>query len=199
MEGERHFIAVARVQGDRGPTSVKPVYDASAGGATTDRAGRVLVAGTATNDGAPVLARLGPGSGLEVARGSTRLTSATWRAVAALPDGRAVVVGSGRGAGARSVIAVQPFAPDGSPGAATATAVGDSDAYAAGAAVDDEGRVLVAASGIDGERPAAFVLTVGTRGPPRRAADGRAAGIAPSGQLVASRWDGERQTVTSAP
>ena len=186
-------LAVARLDRAGGAPHVDLIDGATAGGAAAGRDGGVLVAGTDADDGA-LLARVpADGGAPKVSRARTRLTSARWTAVAPLADGGAVAIGSARGRDVRSVVTLQRFDRDGRATTGSGTPAGDGDAYAAGAAVGGSGTIVVAANGVHGDGPAAFTFVLGSNAPPRQRGAGLAAGIAPTGALLTTRWDGVRQ------
>jgi uncharacterized delta-60 repeat protein len=155
------------------------VPGATASAVAVDAEGRVVAAGTALDpDGAsrPIAVRLRRDGALDrafgsagVATGRTPLAGAHADAVALAPDGSVVVAGSGR-LELRSVFVALRFRPDGSPDDAfgirgTATvAVGASDAYATGAAVDPAGRVVLAGTAPDGARVRPALVRLGPDG-----------------------------------
>jgi hypothetical protein len=188
----RSVIAAVRV--DRGGRPrVDLIPGASAAGVAIDPAGRPLIAGTAA-DGAAVLAR--PGG--DATRVPTGLTSATWRAVAATADGGAVVVGSGRGAGARSLIAVLRVDRSGALAGHREIAAGEGDAHGSGVAVEADGGVLVGGTAVERDRPVAVVASLGSPDPPARRAAGRLVGLARGSLALTTTWDGERQRASLA-
>jgi hypothetical protein len=192
-DGDRHALAVATFPPAGGRARMLLVPDASAAGAALDRTDNAIVAGTDTRDGSAVLVRPADGAAPPVIRTRTRLTSASWRAVAVLPDGRLVVVGSGRDVDARSVIATQTFAPNGIPLAATTVRAGDGDAFGAAVAADRGGGVIVGATGIRGDAPQAFVVHLGHGGAAEPRGPGRVVGVLPGGAVLVDRWDGRVQ------
>jgi hypothetical protein len=202
-EAGDHALAIVRTDADGRDAQTDSVPNVSAGGAATDAQGGALVAGTGTGDGSAVLVRLAGNGAPRVTRASTPLTSASWRAVAATGDGGAVLVGSGRDATQRSLVAVQPFGGDGNPTPARNIAVGRGDAYGEAVRVDRGGRIVVGADGVESDAPAAFVVTIAADGTPARTHErrtrGRLAGLTPERGVLTTDWDGERQTVQFAP
>lgn len=191
-DGERSAIAAVRA-GPGVRARVDLIAGATAAGVAVDPAGRPLVAGTAAN-GAALVAR--PGG--TVTRIPTDLTSATWRAVAATADGGAVVVGSGRGAGARSLIAVLRVDRSGALVDHQEIAAGEGDAHGSGAAIEGDGRIVVGGTAVEGDSPVAVVATLGSSDPPVRRAAGRLVGLARGGLGLTTTWDGERQRASLA-
>lgn len=200
-DGDAHAMAIVRTGDDGRDPRVDLVRDATAGGADAVASG-ALAAGTDTGDGSTVLVRLPRDGRPRVTRARTRLTSATWRAVAASQDGGAAIVGSGRDRDARSVVAVQRFTPSGAPSAPQAIPVGQGDAYGAAVRMARAGRVVVGANGVERDRPAAFVVILDPQSrvsDAGRRASGRVAGVTAGGALLTTRWDGRRQTVAFTP
>lgn len=194
----RAGIAVARIRADGRPAGVDRIVGATAAGAATTRRGDVLVAGTDARDGRVVLARLrGPRPPKVTRTRGGDLRSTTWRAVAARPDGGAVVVGSGRDRRARSQVAVQAFEPGGAPSLAVAARAGEGDAYAASVAADNEATV-VGATGVESDRPSAFAIRLDPGGNLARAvtlrAGGRVAGVTAAGGILTTTWEGATPT-----
>jgi hypothetical protein len=191
-DGDSHAVAIAYLGPSGRDPRVELVPGASAAGAALDRDGNLVVAGTGTRDGSAVLVRAGEGGRLQTTRARTDLTSTRWTAVAAAPDGGAVVVGSGRGAGARSLVAVQRFDAGGAPSSgSSALPAGAADAFGTAVAVARDGRVTVGGTGVQGDRPAAFVATLGSSAPPAAAGRGALVALLPGGGAVVNRWDGD--------
>jgi hypothetical protein len=196
-DGGHHVLAVAFLEPDGTGARVDLVPDASAAGAAIDRDGNAIFAGTDTRDGSAVLVRTGARQALTVTRAHTRLTSTAWRAVAAAPDGGAIVVGSGRGPDGRSLIAVQRFVPGGAPGAVAPIPAGEGDAYGRGVVIAPDGRITVGGTGTQGGHPAAFATPLGgtaavTPAPTLRG-PGSLVALLPESTVLANRWDGNLQ------
>ena len=169
--------------------------DDSAGNVPSPAAGRAQALATGPG-GAPFAAveRLGRGGpAVEVAgpgdspRARTGLRSPASLAVDS--EGRLIVAGRREQRG-RSVVAVTRLTRDGAPDpsfgrAGTATvAAGADDAVVRGVAVRDDGSVVVAADGRDGEAHAALAVSLSGRGEPGGVAvlpDASAAGVALDG------------------
>jgi hypothetical protein len=205
-DGPSGAIATATLSDTGRPVQSELIPGASAGGAAADAHGGVLVAGTRAADGAAVVARIAPGGARDPAYGNAgvaqlapELESATWRSIAATPDGGAVVVGSGRDAQRRSLIAAIVVRPKGLAAERFAVAAGDSDAFGSGASLNRYGTLLAAGTASEAGRPFAVTVALNPGGvpapTPARRAPGRLAGIA-TDVVLTTFWDG-RKTSTS--
>lgn len=192
--GDRHALAVAFFDRRGRRALVELVPDASAAGAAVDRNGSAIAGGTDTRDGSAVFVRVTPGPRLATTRARTTLTNVRWRAIAATPNGGAVLVGSGRGLRTRSLIAVQRFGPRGAPGQRDAFAAGDGDAFGTGVSVAPDRRVTVAGTGVRDDRPTTFVTTLESAARPSARGSGALVALLPESAILVSRWTGEVQT-----
>jgi hypothetical protein len=205
-DGDRRAIAATTLTDAGRPIHTELIPGASTGGAAADASGGVLVAGTRGRDGAAIVARVTSAGALDPAYGDSgvaqlppELKSATWRAIAATPDGGAVVVGSGRDSERRSLIAAIVLRPKGSVAERFAVAAGDSDAFGSGASINRYGTILAAGTASEAGRPFAVTVALNPGDPPApvpaRRAPGRLAGIARD-VVLTTFWDG-RTTSTS--
>jgi hypothetical protein len=197
-EVDRHAIAAATLDRDGRAVRTELIPGATAAGAAADANGRVLVAGTAL-DGSALVARLSADGALDaaygdsgIARAPTSLTSASWRAVAVTHDGGAVVVGAGRDASLRSLIAVASVGVDGSPGAENAIPAGEGDAFGAAASTRGDGSITAGGTAVERDRPVAVTVAIRPDGStatgPVRRAPGQVAGIA-GGVVLTTNWE----------
>jgi hypothetical protein len=201
-EGDRNAMAVATLDAVGRALRTELIPGASAGGAAADASGRVLVAGTEVDTGALVVARIQPDGALDAGYGNggavrvpSSLTSATWSAIAARPDGGAVIVGSGRGPGARSLIATAVLGPDASLAGASAIEAGETDAFGSAVTALKDGTIVAAGTAVERDRPVAVTVPLRPDGSaaeaPVRRASGRLASIAQT-VVLTTIWDGRR-------
>ena len=196
---ERHALALVHIDIGTGRSSVDLIDDAAAGGVAAAGDDTFLVAGSDTRNGDVVLARLSAQGEPQVTRARTDLRGASWRAVAPTPDGGAVVVGSGRAADLRSLVAFVRVTSALEEADRGALPVGDGDGFGQAVQTDRGGRVLIVANGAHDDSPAAYLVALAGERKPQRKAAGRAAGLTPDGGLLTTRWDGERQSVAFNP
>ena len=196
---DHHAMAVAHVDLGTGHTTVDLVDETAAGGIAPSRNNSFLAAGTDTRTGGAVVARLDATPSAGVSRLRTNLRSASWRAVAPTPDGGAVIVGSGRDRDLRSLAAFVRVTAELTEAGRGTVPVGDGDGYGEAVQVDPDERIRIAANGSQDDAPAAYLITLPGDGKPPRKAAGRAAGLTPEGGILATRWDGERQSVAFHP
>jgi hypothetical protein len=205
-DGKPGAIAATTLSDVGAPVHTELIPSATTGGAAADGRGGVLVAGTRGRDGAAIVARVTAGGALDPAYGDAgvahlpaELQSAKWRAIAATPDGGAVVVGSGRDAERRSLISAIVLGPEGSAAERFAVAAGDGDAFGSGASVNRYGTMLAAGTASEAGRPFAVTIALNPGDAPAptpaRRAPGRLAGIARD-VVLTTFWDG-RKTSTS--
>lgn len=195
----RHAMALVRVDLGTGRTRVDLADEATAAGVVPGPKAGFTVAGTDTRNGYLVTGFMNATGAPGTSRSRTSLRNATWRAIAPIPGGGAVVVGSGRTPDLRSLIAFARLTPTGGEADQGTVAVGEGDAYGQAVQANRDGQIQIAANGTQDDAPAAYLVTFPGGRDPARKAMGRAVGVTPEGGMLVTRWDGQRQSVAFNP